>query len=72
MNIYPRMNPAILRATKDALDEIILLTDNYLAEGRPHGGRNTQFPDGCECNLCQTWDRLNKGRLSLDIKLKNL
>lgn len=42
--------------------ELELLIDNYLADGRPHGGKNTQFPDGCECDICQSWDTLCKQR----------
>lgn len=34
---------------------------NIIAEGRPHGGLgNPQFPDGCECEDCEQWDKLNR------------
>ncbi len=41
-----------------------LAIDNFLANGRPHGGRNTAYPDGCECDLCQQWDSLSRERKS--------
>jgi hypothetical protein len=47
---------------------LILAVDNFLAEGRPHGGRNTQFPDGCECDICQNWDTLNRERQAIGAK----
>ena len=52
------MKEGVRRGSEDAL----LILDNYLAEGRPHGGRNTAYPDGCECDICQNWDSLNKRR----------
>lgn len=47
---------------------LLLAVDNFLAEGRPHGGRNTQFPDGCECDICQNWDTLNRERQAIGAK----
>lgn len=47
-------------------ERLLLLIDNFLAGGRPHGGRSTQFPDGCECDLCQRWDILNRERNAKD------
>jgi hypothetical protein len=55
------MKEGMRRGSEDTL----LILDNYLAEGRPHGGRNTAYPDGCECDICQNWDSLNKHRQSI-------
>lgn len=36
-------------------------TDEMLdreARGRPHGGRNETYPDGCECDECEAYDEL--------------
>jgi hypothetical protein len=53
--------------TEQKLELLKLAVDNFLADGRPHGGRNTQFPDGCECDICQSWDKLNNARNNLDL-----
>jgi hypothetical protein len=37
---------------------LIEIVESYLANGRPHTGRHAQFPDGCECEACENWDKL--------------
>lgn len=34
--------------------------DIIIDQGRPHTGRNTHYPDGCECEQCENWDMLNR------------
>lgn len=43
-------------------DALLLILDNFLLTGRPHTGRSVVYPDGCECELCEHWDKLNKER----------
>jgi len=50
---------------KTAREAFMLRIEEWLAEGRPHGS-NQQNPDGCECEKCELWDKLNKRIKALD------
>lgn len=45
-----------LSTIKAELEEVKLAVNTFLSKGRPHGG----YPDGCECEICEQWDTLNK------------
>lgn len=64
LNIDQCWKGAISNPTKDQKSDnvrtsIDLRIEEWLAEGRPHGC-NAAYPDGCECELCELWDSLNK------------
>lgn len=40
------------------MEDVRLFLQNMEAEDRPHGGRNTAYPDGCECAQCETFDQI--------------
>lgn len=49
-----------------------VVCEEIIASGRPHGGKGShQFPDGCECEICENWDTLNR-ILKLQSALDNL
>lgn len=39
---------------------MIDLLETVAAAGRPHSASTTTYPDGCECEQCEAWDRINK------------
>lgn len=65
------MSPDQLEATRilrrhsaNQLPNLIDVGESIIAAGRPHGGMgNPQFPDGCECDKCEAWDKL---KITLD------
>ena len=40
-----------MKSLQDAAEQVI-------ATGRPHSGRSTAYPGGCECEQCEAWDAL--------------
>lgn len=68
LRVYKEVNNLKRQLTSLQADKemVLLAVDNFLAEGRPHGGRNTQYPNCCECDLCENWDRLNRERQAID------
>lgn len=36
------------------------ICEAIIESGRPHTGRNSHFPDGCECEQCEAWDSLKR------------
>lgn len=52
-------NPTSDPRAKDVRTSMKLRIEEFITEGRPHGSNST-YPDGCECELCELWDRLNK------------
>lgn len=49
-----------LASAREALESVQLYLHNVEANGRPHGGRNTNYPDGCKCDHCEQFDWIKR------------
>ncbi len=56
-----------LRAENEALLVVARAAEYIDAQLRPHG-RNSTYPDGCECEQCENWDRVNQSLKELAMK----